>query len=174
LSLRPGFWRSSANSTNIVQCYTDRGCIGGLYPLDATDDEFPLCGIGYGGNLCGKCLVVDGVTYTRSGLYDCAICPEKVTNAIKIVGIFLTMLAGVIILLYVNLRKRTESETSVVLRIMTNYIQILATTAAFNLDWPSYLESFFGIVQSVSESTESYISFDCFLQDSKPFLSLFP
>jgi len=60
-----------------------------------------------------------------------------------------------------------ESETSVVLRIMTNYIQILATTAAFNLQWPDELEKFFGLIQSVSESNESYISFECFLQDCK-------
>ena len=42
-------------------------------------------------------------------------------------------------MIWVNLRSMKESETSVVLRIMMNYIQILTTAAAYNLGWPSYL-----------------------------------
>jgi len=43
----------------------------------------------------------------------------------------------------------------------------LTATAAFNLQWPAYLERVFNTMTTVGESFESYISFDCFLSDSK-------
>ena len=65
---------------------------------------------------------VNGVQYTKSGGSECAICPSKVSNAIKILVVILAILIILGLLLYVNLRKHTESEMSVVLRILTNYI----------------------------------------------------
>ncbi len=84
----------------------------------------------------------------------------------KITGIFVGLSFALALLIWVNLRSQKESETSVVTRIMLNYVQIFTSAAAFNLDWPKYLTEFFGIFSSVGEVAESLISFDCFLQDA--------
>ncbi len=42
-----------------------------------------------------------------------------------------------------------------------NYVQILTTTAAFNLDWPSYVKQYLEIIVSVGEASEAFISVDC-------------
>jgi len=130
--------------------------------------EDSVCNVGYKGNLCHSCSdAIDGVEYTRSGLHDCSICPERTQNIVKIGGVFILLIAAVCVLLYVNLRKADESESSVVLRIMTNYVQIVGTIATFNLSWPTYLAHFFNVASTVNEATESYISFDCFMKESK-------
>jgi hypothetical protein len=42
----------------------------------------------------------------------------------------------------------------------------MATTAAFDLEWPTFVEDVFKIYRDVGESAESFVSFDCFLQDT--------
>ena len=104
-----------------------------------------------------------------SGKNACSKCPSPVGNAVKIVALFSLLLIAFGILLVVNLRRKTESQTGVVLRIMANYFQIITSAAAFQLEWPKHLQVFFGMVSTVGESAESFISFDCFLKDSRFF-----
>ncbi|CDW83870.1 UNKNOWN [Stylonychia lemnae] len=160
-----GFWRSNKYSTRIIKCLYENACVGGVLN-DTTVNEYPLCSYGYGGNLCEKCLLIDGIQFTRLNKYECGKCPDKRNNILYISGIFLALIFALGILLWINLRKQTESETSIVLRIILNYVQILTSAAAFNLDWPYYLQVFFGAYQSVGEVAETFISFDCFLEDT--------
>jgi len=83
---------------------------------------------------------------------------------IKIIGLFGLFICGVALLIYMNLRRKTENETAVALRIMANYLQIMTATAAFDLQWPEYLKTFYNSMTQVSSSTESFISVDCFLK----------
>ena len=53
------------------------------------------------------------------------------------------------------------------MRIMTNYLQILATALAFNLNFPSYLTETMGSTKSLGASQEIFLSFDCLLLDSR-------
>jgi len=119
--------------------------------------------------LCHKCLSDGPIKYTRKGLHDCGRCPDTTANYLKISGLFMALLAVIAVLLYFNLKRTTESETSAVLRMMTNYIQILTATAAFNLQWPEYLDRMFSAITNIGDSSESYISFDCILQECTHF-----
>eukprot|EP00347_Sterkiella_histriomuscorum_P018648 403344713 len=167
-----GYWRSNFYSSNVMQCLLDEACIGGSlsedYSIVSSNDalSYPLCKYGYGGNLCHNCLNVDKVLFTRIGKHECGLCPSKEGNILKITGIFLALMFALTLLLWVNLRSVRESETSVIIRILLNYVQILTSAAAFNLEWPVYLQQFFNIFGSVGEISESFISFDCFLQDT--------
>jgi len=79
-------------------------------------------------------------------MYDCNKCPNAAINAIKIIGLFALFIGGVALLIYMNLRRRTENETGVALRIMANYLQIMTATAAFDLQWPEFIKAFYGSV----------------------------
>lgn len=41
--------------------------------------------------------------YERSSNYACGSCPDSATNALKIVGFFLLMLIGILILIGMNI-----------------------------------------------------------------------
>ena len=63
--------------------------------------------------------------------------------------------------------RNKDSSTSVLNRIMTNYLQILATALAFNLNFPSYLTESMGSTKSLGASQEVFLSFDCLLLDTR-------
>ena len=85
------------------------------------------------------------------------------------------------IIIIVNVRKTVESEMSVLLRILTNYAQIITTTISFSTKFPTSLTDFLIPVKSVGDSSEAFLSFDCFITDyevkgpfpSSSFLKLF-
>ena len=64
----------------------------------------------------------------------------------------------------VNSRKKSDSSTSILLRILTNYIQIMTSAAAYNLDYPQYLLDYFKHATIVGNTSEQLISIDCFLK----------
>ena len=89
---------------------------------------------------------------------------------VRVIGLFLLVLLMIVLLIYVNMRKKTESDMSVLMRIMTNYLQMLTATASFNIGYPTYLLSFYepGLYMG---DTDALISIDCFISDEQ--LNLF-
>ena len=67
----------------------------------------------------------------------------------------------------VNIRKQKESQTSTLLRIMTNYLQVIGSAMSFNLVYPTYLIEAMKPSQFFGETSETLLSFDCFFSDSK-------
>eukprot|EP00347_Sterkiella_histriomuscorum_P005180 403357590 len=164
ISVNKGYWRSSYYSTNIIECLNEKACIGGQITTNKSLNQ--LCDYGYGGNLCHSCIFQDDQQFTRIGNHECGLCPSKTTNLLYIIGIFIALVIALLLLLWVNLRNKKESETSITIRILLNYFHILTSASSFNLDWPVYVQKFFGIYSAVGETAESFISFDCFLQDT--------
>ena len=76
------------------------------------------------------------------------------------VGIGTAVFVFLMILITVNIRKTKESEMSTLLRIMTNY-----TSLSFNAEYPSTFSEIFYPVEKVGSSSESFLSFDCFIMD---------
>ena len=72
--------------------------------------------------------------------------------------------------------KSEESAVSTLLRIMTNYIQVVTLSLSFSLNYPKYYLDSMLPVRQIGDSTETFLSFDCFLRDtiSSGALSFFP
>jgi hypothetical protein len=66
----------------------------------------------------------------------------------------------------VNLQKREDSNISVLMRIMTNYMQILAAALSFNLHFPEYMTEAFSGAKRLGGSSEVLLSFDCLLMET--------
>eukprot|EP00347_Sterkiella_histriomuscorum_P022190 403331357 len=170
MSLNKGYWRSQFYSSKVIQCFNENACKGGQLNdpeliLSGQVESYDQCSQGYTGNLCSICKNENGTQYSRFNNYECFQCPSKLANSLKIIGIFFAVLIGLGVIIWVNLRSEKESQTSVVLRIFLSYIQIVTSTAAFNLSWPKYLQNFFGMVSTVGEAAESTVSLDCFIYD---------
>ena len=63
-------------------------------------------------------------------------------------------------LIIVNARKTTESDLSVLLRILTNYAQLITATMSFSANYPGSLTDFLIPVEIVGDSSEVFMSFD--------------
>jgi len=53
------------------------------------------------------------------------------------------------------------------MRILTNYLQILAISLSYNLQFPSYMTSIFSSVQSAGGAQDVFLSFDCLLLNTR-------
>lgn len=82
------------------------------------------------------------IQYTRMNKHECAMCPSPLKNVVKLGGVFLAILGGLIILVHINLKRQRDNEMSLVSRIFTNYLQIFASTAVLDLSWPSFLHHY--------------------------------
>ena len=65
-----------------------------------------------------------------------------------------------IILIIFTIRKKKETETSVLLRIMTNYLQLVTAAYSLNLKFPSSFHEIFGSIEVVGASSDAFLSFD--------------
>ena len=69
------------------------------------------------------------------------------------------------LLIIINVKKTKESEVSVLFRIMTNYLQLLTTSMSFSTSYPGALSDIFYPAQRVGGSSDTFLSFDCFVDD---------
>ena len=64
--------------------------------------------------------------------------------------------------------KKAEEEvkdrSSIYVKVLFNYIQILAILSTFPFDWPSELSSLFSDNKEAQKSSQSFFSIDCFLK----------
>lgn len=156
----PGYWRASANSDVFWACPRASACLGSLSTDISLIGE---CAKGYYGNMCNGC--VSG--FSRKQSDECALCPNDIINGIEIAAI---LLAGVIICVFIIKMSllsahRQQSQSSIFLKILVNYIQLTAVSSQFNMNWPHYALSLFNVQDNVSKVSMQLFSMDCFLDN---------
>lgn len=70
-------------------------------------------------------------------------------------------------IMIVNIRKTSESQVSILLRILTNYLQIITLTVSFSTKFPSSLTDLLIPFEPVADSPNAFLSFDCFVMDAE-------
>jgi len=58
---------------------------------------------------------------------------------------------------------RPKAEYSILIKIMTNYLQLVTLVVGFNLRWPQKVEDAFTAQNSVGGTSEQFFSFDCLI-----------
>ncbi|CDW82435.1 UNKNOWN [Stylonychia lemnae] len=81
---------------------------------------------------------------------------ENLLNKMRIVFAYLVMVAQ-------------SKDRSTVLKILTNFVQMLTMTFSLKLDWPVSMQDFHNVVAQIGYSQDSIISIDCFLSESAPY-----
>lgn len=86
-------------------------------------------------------------------------------NAIRVIGIGIVVFVFFLLIIVINVRKTKDSEMSILFKIMTNYLQLMTTSMAFTSSFPASLTSILTPAQRVGNSSETFLSFDCFIDD---------
>ena len=120
---------------------------------------------GYAGNLWTDWVITNGQKYEKVSDYSWQKWPDPVLNTIRVSGLFLLVFAFIVWIIVVNVRKTEESQMSVLLRIFTNYLQLISSTMSFNVNYPSTLSSIFSPFSQIGSSSEVFLSFDWFITD---------
>jgi len=155
-----GYWRSSVLSPVIRACLNPKACLGGVVdgqPLNLTG----LCEVGYQGNLCQPCQS----SYSHTDKNVCGKCPEPSTNAVRLAFLALALVLVQALMVWLTLRAsvRPKAEHSILIKIMTNYLQLVTLVVGFKLKWPKAVESTFFAQNAVGEASEQLFSFDCLI-----------
>ncbi|CDW82330.1 UNKNOWN [Stylonychia lemnae] len=86
---------------------------------------------------------------SRLTKHTCGICPEQWKSSLKAFGLFILIFSALSLLVYFNISSGKKSSIVLVLRIATNYLQVISTIGAYNLNWPIYLREMFGVYETV-------------------------
>lgn len=78
----------------------------------------------------------------------------------------LLVLVYIVLLIILNVRNAGKQKyTTVYMRILTNYFQILTLTQSFNLSWDDNLKQFLQAISFIAESSSIILSVDCFIRN---------
>ena len=164
LSVSDDYWRINENSTTILSWPRPSSWLGGYHPNNIHPVE---CGEGYGGYLCSECQIVNGTKYQRVSAYICAKCPDPVLNAIRVIIVTLVAFAFLTVFIISVIRKKKENQYSILMRIFTNYLQLIVVALSFNLRLPKSVSDTFTPASIVGSASDTFLSFDCFIEDTE-------
>jgi len=77
----------------------------------------------------------------------------------------------ILFMIIINL-KQNESRTSVIMKILTNYIQTIGGALAFNISWPDGITKLYYPFKILFGVSSSMFNFDCFLKQHKSTIEL--
>ena len=123
--------------------------------------------MGYEGNLCSRCSITSEYKYERENEFECRKWQNPLINSIRVFGLMLLMFCFFMLIIIINVRKTQESELSVLLRIMTNYLQLITTSMSMSLSYPEFLNSIVGPIVKLGGSSDTFLSFDWFITDNE-------
>ena len=63
-------------------------------------------------------------------------------------------------LILINLKKTVENQTTPLMRILTNYLQVISTVLAFDSNYPEVLNDMLTPANTIGSSSESFVSID--------------
>ena len=69
------------------------------------------------------------------------------------------------IIIVINVRKKKENETSILFKIMANYLQLITTTMAFSTKFPTSMINMFSAFEEIGGASDTFLSFDCLVID---------
>ena len=162
IKVNAGYWRKSTNSTMTVQWPNSNACNGGYN----TTSTYPVnCATGYQGILCAKWMKDGDTKYEKVSNFQCTKWAAPIVIYIRVIGM---MVAFILVILFIIYLKRKEgNERTILMRIMTNYVQIMTTTLSYNMNLPSTISDIFTPLKFMGSGTTTVFSFDCLSSSSE-------
>ncbi|CAD8125569.1 unnamed protein product [Paramecium sonneborni] len=176
--LRPEYWRPFESSNKIEYCLNlPENCIGGWNPGN------DLCSEAHIGALCEQCDMYNirgQGSYSVSTPYKCGSCNDIGDNTLKVILVSIWTMISIFLSVKGTVETVEKMVTqnklshfkifaqdpkagygSVLIKVLTNYLQIIGAVATFQLKIPSGVQS---SIRSVGNPTEAMsFSLDCFL-----------
>ena len=165
----PGFWRQNESADLFLPCPNPDACLGGW---NETTNEFSyggFCADTYQGPLCSKCQ--PGYAKYKSGS-PCVDCRGNVWYYLRFVGTILAQAFFIILNVRTNLfiyqtyqneASRHLRTRSFLLKMLTNYLQVITLLDSFTYTWPGILKGIFSTNGAANGSSEDNFALDCFM-----------
>lgn len=136
---KPGYYRRTLQSTDILKCPNEQACLGGsIEKLAGT------CAPGYQGVLCSECS--PGYISSSTGILECARCPpyeETVTRIIiaVLIGILIAIVVIASVLWSSSCGERLPMLQAYI-KIIINHFQIMMVVASVHYKWAKEVKYF--------------------------------
>ena len=162
VNVNAGYWRKTTNSTFIVLWQNEDAWKGGynttnIYPVNWEN--------GYTGILWSKWTNYNGDRYEKSSNSQWIKWAPQIVIYIRLFGIGIVFI--LIILFIIYLKRKEGSNRTVLMRIMTNYIQIMTTALAYNMNNPKSATNIFTPLQYLGSGVTTAFSLDWFSSSSQ-------
>ncbi|KAM3129372.1 hypothetical protein pb186bvf_018520 [Paramecium bursaria] len=180
IELRENYWRPYDDNNIVKYCYNfPVNCKGGWIPGDES------CAQGHIGALCEQCDLYNirgSGSFALSGQFQCSSCSDLSLNTLQIFLIITWTLISIVISVKGNVENVDELiirmkgikvgficvyfervQIAVLMKILTNYLQIVSSIGTFQLNLPPGLKSMFTFSGNPIKSAMNAL--DCFLVD---------
>jgi len=148
ITLDKNYWRPSNMSDELFDCPIDDICLA--------EEE---CEEGYKGRLCAEC----DADYFRLGRFYCMPCGDTGVGVVKGVFTMLGLFAVMAFMIWSSLRGATKGKSisSVLIRIMINFSQVMMLLNNFDLSWPLELTNYFDGMEFLGNTSQVAFSTEC-------------
>lgn len=156
---KPGYWKSSRNSTLILECMIPEACVN-----DIMSNSETKCAEFHQGNMCNMCVLLYG-RFNQDEF--CKMCGDLLAN--QLTRAFLILLFAI---LYIIMSAKTilnsseESTLDSIFKIIINHFQRMAVLTLSELQ--SAVKSFLSFFAFLNIFTVDIFSNDCFVQYFTP------
>ena len=157
-----GYWRRTINSIKIVKWINPEACLGGFVDQEYAPVNWKE---GYGGDLWTEWQLSNGAKFQRVSDFGWSKWPDMINNTLRVFGVGFVVFIFISCIIILNIKKTTESQLSVLLRIFTNYIQLVSIPLSFTITYPSAISNFFSVFSEIGSSSDTFLSFDWFIMD---------
>ncbi|CAD8116010.1 unnamed protein product [Paramecium sonneborni] len=180
LNLKQGYWRPYFESNLISYCLNLPGnCLGGWI------EGHESCFLGHIGALCEQCDLYNirgAGQYSISKKFTCGLCTENYQNIVIITLVSIWTLVSIFISVQSTLIaikeffrnfclssmglavSQNRNQSAILIKMLTNYLQIIGSLATFQLQLPNGFEDTFTAMGSPIQAMT--YSLDCFLSDA--------
>ncbi|CAD8111451.1 unnamed protein product [Paramecium primaurelia] len=179
IQLRSGYWRPYFHTKLISYCMNlPMNCNGGWNVGDKS------CYTGHLGALCEQCDLYNirgEGSFSLSEKYICGTCLDKGKNIMMIIGVIIMTMIFIFISVSGNIKTveqhtraqpfknmrisnyLNKAQSGILIKMLTNYLQIIVTITTFQLNFPQELNSTISAVGNPLQTVTH--SLDCFLVD---------
>lgn len=172
----PGFWKSSAASTDVQPCPEEEACDFGnrtqllvQLTLNGTDEDTlrqASCYAGYEGPLCAVC----AAGYGRDTDLRCSECPSfayntgqlALTSFTNLLSVSMTIRTNMLCGLRGGVRPPLHSQ---IIKIFLNYLTVTSLASRAPLRWPKRIEELFAAQSTGTHSSGKTVSLECSMPD---------
>lgn len=72
--------------------------------------------------------------FSRNGDFGCSLCPEEITNILRLLGVLIGVIFALVMLIRSTLRGATARKNvmSIYTKIIMNHLQLLVIASSFN------------------------------------------
>jgi len=163
-----GYWRINEASENLIECPQSEACLGGSTDGGKEISLTGFCAEGYEGVACSSC----APGYAKFGSnQSCLDCKQSKLYYVMFGGYLLIQAVAIISTVRINLKgsrinissKRNAVLQSTLMKIVIDFVQILALTSEFNFNFPQVVGYLLDGVSKIVPTNIDALSVDCFI-----------